>query len=62
MSSATPPPLGTGRKLAGKFEILGVLGEGATGIVYDVKRVDEGDRIALRQARHSLNRYLLPGK
>jgi serine/threonine-protein kinase len=42
------PPLSAGRKLADKFEILGVLGEGATGIVYDVRRIAEGDRIALK--------------
>jgi serine/threonine protein kinase len=42
------PPISAGRRLAGKFEILGVLGEGATGIVYDVRRIAEGDRIALK--------------
>jgi eukaryotic-like serine/threonine-protein kinase len=42
------PPLTSGRKLAGKFEIVGVLGEGATGIVYDALRIAEGDRIALK--------------
>jgi serine/threonine protein kinase len=47
-SATSLPPLSAGRKLAGKFEILGVLGEGATGIVYDVRRIAEGDRIALK--------------
>jgi serine/threonine protein kinase len=42
------PPLSSGRRLAGKFEIVGVLGEGATGIVYDARRIAEGDRIALK--------------
>jgi serine/threonine-protein kinase len=42
------PPLTSGRQLAGKFEIVGVLGEGATGIVYDARRIPEGDRIALK--------------
>ncbi len=42
------PPLGTGRKLADRFEILGVLGEGGTGIVYDARRLAEGDRVALK--------------
>jgi serine/threonine-protein kinase len=46
--SSTLPPLGAGRQLAGKFEILGVLGEGATGIVYDAVRHVEGDRVALK--------------
>ena len=42
------PPLGAGQMLAGKFEILGVLGRGATGIVYDALRTIEGDRVALK--------------
>jgi serine/threonine protein kinase len=42
------PPISAGRKLAGKFEILGVLGEGATGIVYDARRIVEGDPVALK--------------
>jgi serine/threonine-protein kinase len=42
------PPLGAGRKLGDKFEILGVLGEGGMGIVYDARRLVEGDRIALK--------------
>ncbi len=49
MAHATSlPPLSSGRKLGEKFEILGVLGEGGTGIVYDARRVAEGDRIALK--------------
>src|SRR5580704_4280925 len=46
--SSSLPPLSAGRKLADKFEIEGVLGEGGTGIVYDARRVVEGDRIALK--------------
>jgi eukaryotic-like serine/threonine-protein kinase len=46
--AASLPPLSGGRQLAGKFEILGVLGEGATGIVYDAQRIAEGDRVALK--------------
>jgi serine/threonine-protein kinase len=42
------PPFASGRRLAEKFEIVGVLGEGATGIVYDARRLVEGDRIALK--------------
>jgi serine/threonine-protein kinase len=46
--STSLPPIGAGRQLAGKFEILGVLGEGATGIVYDARRLVEGDHVALK--------------
>jgi serine/threonine-protein kinase len=42
------PPLSAGRKLDDKFEIVGVLGEGGMGIVYDARRIAEGDRIALK--------------
>ncbi len=36
---ASAPPLSAGRKLGDRFEIVGVLGEGGTGIVYDAKRI-----------------------
>lgn len=47
------PPLSAGRKLGDKFEIVGVLGEGGTGIVYDARRLaqepsgvgTEGERV-----------------
>jgi serine/threonine-protein kinase len=42
------PPLSAGRKLGDKFEIVGVLGEGGTGIVYDARRIAEGDSVALK--------------
>jgi serine/threonine-protein kinase len=42
------PPLPPGRKLGDKFEIVGVLGEGGMGIVYDARRIPEGDAVALK--------------
>src|SRR5580698_7188147 len=42
------PPLSAGRTLGDKFEIMGVLGEGGTGIVYDARRLAEDDRVALK--------------
>ncbi len=49
MAHATSlPPLSAGRKLGDRFEIMGVLGEGGTGIVYDAHRVIEDDRVALK--------------
>jgi serine/threonine-protein kinase len=46
--AASRPPFGVGSKLGDKFEIIGVLGEGGTGIVYDARRVAEDDRVALK--------------
>jgi eukaryotic-like serine/threonine-protein kinase len=40
--------ISVGKILGGKFEILGVLGEGGTGIVYDAVRIAEKDAIALK--------------
>jgi serine/threonine-protein kinase len=37
-----------GQVLGNKFEILGVLGEGGTGIVYDAIRIAEKDAVALK--------------
>jgi serine/threonine protein kinase len=55
MAHATSlPPLSSGRKLGERFEIVGVLGEGGTGIVYDALRVVENDRVALKVIHHHL--------
>jgi serine/threonine-protein kinase len=40
--------LSAGRVLGNKFEIVGVLGEGGTGVVYDAIRLDAKDNIALK--------------
>ncbi|MEO7110712.1 MAG: serine/threonine-protein kinase [Polyangiaceae bacterium] len=42
------PPIAAGAVLGEKYEIIGVLGEGGTGIVYEAKRVKEGDVVALK--------------
>ena len=42
------PPISIGATLGDKYEICGVLGEGGTGIVYEAKRLKEGDRVALK--------------
>lgn len=46
--SPTSAPLSAGRRLGTLFEIVGVLGEGGTGIVYDAVRLVENDRVALK--------------
>jgi serine/threonine-protein kinase len=46
--AASQPPFRVGSTLGNKFEIVGVLGEGGTGIVYDARRVAEDDRVALK--------------
>jgi eukaryotic-like serine/threonine-protein kinase len=53
-ASGSLPPLGAGRKLADRFEIVGVLGQGGTGTVYDARRIVAGDRIALKVIHHHL--------
>ncbi len=47
-SSPSLPPLDTGVVLGDKFEILGVLGEGGAGMVYDALRLPERERVALK--------------
>ncbi len=45
---ASAPRLSVGRVIDEKFEIVGLLGEGGTGIVYDAIRVVEKDGVALK--------------
>jgi serine/threonine protein kinase len=47
-SSPSIPPLASGAVLADKFEVLGILGEGGAGVVYDAIRLPERERIALK--------------
>lgn len=42
------PPIDVGARLGENYEIIGVLGEGGTGIVYEAKRLKEGDIVALK--------------
>jgi serine/threonine-protein kinase len=37
-----------GKVIADKYEVLGVLGEGGTGVVYDAKKKDDGTAVALK--------------
>ena len=55
MSAETPhPKLESGTVLDDRFEILGILGEGGTGIVYDAKRVSDQMPIALKVIHREL--------
>jgi serine/threonine-protein kinase len=42
------PPISIGRVIGEKFEIVGLLGEGGTGVVYDAVRMVEKDSVALK--------------
>ncbi len=55
MSEGITPKLATGTILGGKFEITGVLGEGGTGVVYEAKKTDGGDTIALKVVHPTLS-------
>jgi serine/threonine-protein kinase len=48
MARLTAPPLSAGRTLGERYEIVGVLGEGGTGVVYDAVRLPERDKVALK--------------
>ena len=47
-SSPSIPPLATGAVVSDRFEVLGILGEGGAGIVYDALRLPERERVALK--------------
>jgi serine/threonine protein kinase len=42
VARASAPPISMGRVIGDKFEVLGILGEGGTGIVYEARRLAEG--------------------
>ena len=49
-SLPAPPslPANVEKAIKGKYEVVGVLGEGGTGIVYDAKRLSDGMAVALK--------------
>jgi eukaryotic-like serine/threonine-protein kinase len=47
-ASSTSPRISVGKIFGGKFEIVGLLGEGGTGTVYDAIRIAEKDAVALK--------------
>ncbi len=53
-SSPSAPPISAGRSLGDKFEIVAVLGEGGTGIVYDALRLPQREPIALKVIHNHL--------
>ena len=53
-SLPSAPPISAGRLIGDKFEILDVLGEGGTGIVYDAVRLPGRDPIALKVIHNHL--------
>ncbi len=55
MSEVSTPKLATGTILGGKFQITGVLGEGGTGVVYEAKKVEGGDTVALKVVHPTLS-------
>jgi serine/threonine-protein kinase len=48
MARVTSPPLSAGRTLGDKYEIVDVIGEGGTGIVYDAVRLPDREKVALK--------------
>ncbi|MBV9947758.1 MAG: serine/threonine protein kinase, partial [Myxococcales bacterium] len=46
--ASSQPPFVAGSVLGERFEIVGVLGQGGTAVVYDARRAPEGDRVALK--------------
>ena len=53
-TSPSSPPISAGRTIGDKFEIVDVLGEGGTGVVYEAKRLPGGDTVALKVIHNHL--------
>ena len=54
LPSPSAPPISAGRSLGDKFEIVGVLGEGGTGIVYDALKLPLREPVALKVIHNHL--------
>ncbi len=60
---ASSPPLRAGRTIGEKFEIVDILGEGGTGVVYDALRLPEREPVALKVIHnHLLNDSQIRGR
>ena len=53
-TSPSTPPISAGRIVGDKYEIVGVLGEGGTGVVYEALRLPGGEPIALKVIHNHL--------
>jgi serine/threonine-protein kinase len=53
-TSPSAPPISAGRLVGDKFEIVDVLGEGGTGVVYDAVRLPQREAVALKVIHNHL--------
>jgi eukaryotic-like serine/threonine-protein kinase len=53
-TSPSAPPISAGRMVGDRFEIVDLLGEGGTGVVYDAVRLPQRDPVALKVIHNHL--------